>query len=72
MSMGVVNIFVLIPFLVLGLVAPVLGVVAFWKICTKAGFPPQLSLFTLLPLANIRLPLYIAFGQWHLEEDRIQ
>ena len=46
------------------LVIVVLTVVAYWKICEKAGFPPPLSLLMLVPIANLVLILYIAFTEW--------
>jgi len=42
----------------------ILPVIAFWQICSKAGFPGALGLLMLVPIANIILPLYIAFAQW--------
>ena len=42
----------------------VLPVIAFWQICSKAGFSGALGLLMLVPIANIILPLYIAFAQW--------
>ena len=45
-------------------IAVVLPVIAFWKICSKAGFPGPLGLLMLVPVANIILPLYLAFAQW--------
>ena len=42
----------------------VVPVIAFWKICSRAGFPGQLGLLMIVPLANIVLPLYLAFAEW--------
>ena len=42
----------------------ILPVIAFWKICSKAGFSGALGLLMLIPLANIILPLYLAFAEW--------
>jgi hypothetical protein len=42
----------------------VIPVVAFWRICSKAGFPGQLGLLMLVPLANIVLLLYLAWAEW--------
>ena len=41
-----------------------LPVIAFWKICSKAGFPGALGLLMIIPIANIILPLYLAFADW--------
>jgi hypothetical protein len=42
----------------------ILPVIAFWKICAKAGFSAALGLLMIIPIANIILPLYIAFADW--------
>ena len=42
----------------------ILPVIAFWKICSKAGFPGALGLLMIIPVANIILPLYLAFTEW--------
>jgi hypothetical protein len=42
----------------------VLFVIPVWKICTKAGYPGQLSLLGLVPIANIVLLYYLAFAEW--------
>ena len=42
----------------------ILPVIAFWKICSKAGFPGALGLLMIIPIANIILPLYLAFTEW--------
>ena len=49
-----------------------LPVVVFWKICSKAGFPGVLALLMFVPLANVVLPLYIAFADWSALRDRDQ
>ena len=45
-------------------IASILPLIAFWKICSKAGFPPVLSLLMLVPVANFILPLYVGFTDW--------
>jgi len=45
-------------------------VVAFWKICAKAGFPAALGLLMLVPVANLILPLYLAFADWPALTDK--
>ncbi len=44
--------------------AVILPVIVFWKICSKAGFPGALGLLMLVPIANVILPLYLAFAEW--------
>ena len=53
--------------LVIMLIFPItmiLPAIVFWRICSKAGFSGALGLLMLVPIANIILPLYIAFAQW--------
>lgn len=61
----IVILFLCLPFCIL-------PAVAFWKICEKAGFPGVLGLLMLVPIANIALPLYIAFAEWPALKDRGQ
>ena len=42
----------------------IVPVIAFWRICSRAGFPAPLGLLMLVPVANIILPLYLAFADW--------
>lgn len=59
-----------LPFVLLSSVLPV---IAFWKICSRAGFNGALGLLMLVPVANIILPLYVAFAQWPVfKQDRVQ
>ncbi len=51
-------------FICLFLALAVLMVIAYWKICEKAGFPGPLSLLMFVPIANFILILYIAFAEW--------
>ena len=54
-------------FMIILIILPVtciLPAVVFWKICAKAGFPSVLGLLMFVPIANIVLPLYIAFAEW--------
>ena len=62
-ELGVI-IVMLVFYLIAFLLTLVLPTVAFWKICSKAGFPGALGLLMLVPIANIILPFYLAFAQW--------
>ena len=48
----------------IALLFAILPVIAFWKICEKAGFSGALGLLMLVPIANLILPLYVAFAKW--------
>lgn len=49
--------------LILGSVV-LIGVVPFWMICSKAGFPGWISLLILFPMLNIGLLFFLAFAEW--------
>jgi hypothetical protein len=42
----------------------IIPAIPFWNICSKAGYPAPLGLLMLVPMANIVLPLYLAFSEW--------
>lgn len=52
-----VILFVAIPILII-------KIVAWWKICTKAGLSGWLSLIMLIPGSGLFLPLIVAFVDW--------
>jgi hypothetical protein len=62
-------ILIVIPF---ALLMAILPVVAFWKICSRAGFNGALGLLMLVPIANLILPLYVAFAQWPAFKDKLK
>ena len=68
---GVELVLVLLPLLV-SLFAAILLTIAFCKICSKAGFSGALGLLMLVPIANIILPLYLAFAEWPALKDTAQ
>lgn len=39
-------------------------VLPFWRICNKAGFAGALSLFILIPIANLIFLYWLAFAEW--------
>jgi len=58
---------------IFSLLITILMIVAYWKICEKAGFPGPLALLTLVPIANFILVLYIAFAEWPaLKQNKAQ
>jgi len=69
---GIPGFWELIVILFVGLFASILPAVVFCRICSKAGFPGALGLLMFVPIANIVLPLYIAFAEWPVLRDRGQ
>ncbi len=70
-SVAGVGIFVIVFIAMLAsVVASILTVLPFWKICSRAGFPGALSLLMLVPIGNIVLPFYIAYANWPALQKR--
>lgn len=59
--------FLVYMIVILGLT--VLTVVAFYKIFSKAGYHWAMGLLMLVPIANIIMPLILAFGQWPIHRE---
>ena len=45
-------------------VMALIAVIPFWRICTRAGLSPWLSLLIIVPLANLIFIYYLAFTDW--------
>jgi hypothetical protein len=48
------------------LIIAVVAVIPFWRLCTRVGFSPWLSLLILVPLVNLGFVYYLAFSEWPL------
>lgn len=59
----------MIVFILIGLALNIAMIVAFCKICSKAGYSWALGLLMLVPLANVILPLYLGFSTWPIERQ---
>lgn len=46
------------------LIVAVIAVVPFWRICTRVGYSPWLSLLILIPLVNLIFFYILAFSEW--------
>jgi hypothetical protein len=47
-----------------------LTVLPLWRICKKAGFSGYLSLWALVPIANVVLLFFLAFSDWPALEGK--
>ena len=45
-------------------IAVVIGVVPFWRICSRVGHSPWLSLLIVVPLINLIFIYWLAFAEW--------
>jgi hypothetical protein len=46
----------------------VIAVAPFWRICTRVGHTPWLSLLVLIPLLNLIFIYWLAFGEWPIDK----
>ncbi len=53
--------------IVMGLIVGIVAVVAFWRICAKAGFPGWYGVAVVIPMVNVLFVLFLAFAEWPLE-----
>ncbi len=67
-----VDILAVMPPLLVVILGLFLPVIAFCKICSKAGFPGALGLLMFVPIANIILLFYLAFADWPALRDEFQ
>ena len=54
---------------VMMLVFTIILVLPFWRICKKAGYSGFLSLFILIPIANMIFLYWLAFAKWPRENS---
>ncbi len=55
--------------IVMCLIVGILAVVAFWRICAKAGFPGWYGVAVVIPMVNVLFVLFLAFAEWPLERE---
>ncbi len=53
--------------IVMCLIVGIVAVVAFWRICAKAGFPGWYGVAVVIPMVNLLLVFFLAFAKWPLE-----
>lgn len=41
-----------------------IAIIPFWRICTRVGISPWLSLLLIVPVANLIFIYYLAFSDW--------
>jgi hypothetical protein len=56
----------IVPSIIFGIPALIIGFIPFWFICKKAGFSPLLSLLNFAPfgLGTLVLVYLLAFAEW--------
>ncbi len=51
------------------LIAVIIGVIPFWRICKRLGFSEWLSLLIIIPLVNIIFIYWLAFTDWPIQKS---
>lgn len=47
-----------------GWIAAIIAIIPFWKICTRVGISPWVSLLWLVPVVGLIFVYYLAFTDW--------
>ncbi|MCF7956523.1 MAG: hypothetical protein K9M75_12030 [Phycisphaerae bacterium] len=61
-------VFILIALLI-GLAVAIISAVVYCRICGKTGYHWALGLLMFVPIANLILPLILAFSEWPIEKE---
>jgi hypothetical protein len=59
----------LLFFILVSLIITAVMTWAYCRIFGKAGYPWALGLLMLVPIANIVMPLVLAFGDWPIQKE---
>ena len=46
------------------LIAIIIAIIPFWRICARVGYSPWLSLLIAIPLVNLIFIYFLAFSDW--------
>src|ERR1700730_1908031 len=60
---------VLLTSLVVGLIAFIFAIVIYWRIFSKAGYSGARSLLLLIPVVNLIILIFFAFGEWPIRRE---
>jgi hypothetical protein len=52
------------------LVVSLFVIIPFWRIFSKAGYHPALSILTVVPIINLITIYYIAFSEWPIHKTK--
>lgn len=68
-SAPVIGMIFFLIIMLFALLTSILMVVAYCKICSKTGHNWALGLLMLVPVANVVLPLILAFTDWPIQKE---
>jgi hypothetical protein len=52
-------------------IAEIILIIPFWRICRRVGWSPWLSLLLAIPLVNIIFVYVLAFSDWPLQKGTV-
>jgi len=53
------------------LIGAIIAIIPFWRICTRVGYSPWLSLLMAIPLVNIVFIYFLAFSNWPSQKGTV-
>ena len=53
------------------LIGAIVAIIPFWRICTRVGYSPWLSLLVAIPLVNIIFIYFLAFSEWPSQKGTV-
>ena len=53
------------------LIGAIIAIIPFWRICTRVGYSPWLSLLVAIPLVNIVFIYFLAFSAWPSQKGAV-
>jgi hypothetical protein len=53
------------------LICVIIGIIPFWRLCTRAGYSPWLSLLVAIPLINVIFIYFLAFSEWPSQKGTV-
>jgi hypothetical protein len=53
------------------LIGAIIAIIPFWRICTRIGWSPWLSLLMAIPLVNLIFLYVLAFSDWPSQKGTV-
>jgi len=53
------------------LIGAIIAIIPFWRICTRVGYSPWLSLLIAIPLVNLIFIYFLAFSDWPSQKGTV-
>ena len=53
------------------LIGAIIAIIPFWRICSRVGYSPWLSLLMAIPLVNLIFIYFLAFSDWPSQKGSV-